>query len=111
VNKSPYVAAKHGIVGMTKAVALETAGSGITVNSVAPGFVLTPLIQKQISDKATQLGITIEQAQNELLREKMPSGQLVTEEQIAGVVLFLCSPSADQLTGVTIPVDGGWVSQ
>lgn len=111
VNKAPYVSAKHAVVGLTKAVALETAGSGITVNSVAPGWVLTPLIHKQITDKAAELKISFEEAQAELLRAKMPSLQMVTEEQLAGVFLFLCSPAADQITGITLPVDGGWTSQ
>jgi len=112
VNKSAYVASKHGVVGMTKVVALELAGTGVTVNCVNPGWTLTALVQKQIDTKASEKKkISIEEATKQLLEEKQPSKQFVTLEQLAGVGLFLCTPAADQITGISIPVDGGWTSQ
>jgi len=111
VNKSAYVAAKHGIVGLTKAVALETAGSGVTCNSINPGWVRTPLVEKQIEAKAKQNNISIGAAAEELLREKQPSKQFVSVEQLAGTVIFLCSENANQITGISVPVDGGWTAQ
>jgi 3-hydroxybutyrate dehydrogenase len=110
-NKSAYVAAKHGVVGLTKAVALETAGSGVTINTVCPGWVLTPLVQAQIEAKATKEGISIEEAHISLVGEKMPSKQFVESDFIGDTVLFFCSPAAKQLTGTSLPVDGGWTSQ
>lgn len=110
-NKSAYVAAKHGVVGITKTVALETAGSGVTINTVCPGWVLTPLVQAQIDAKAAQKGITVEQATEDLVGEKMPSKQFVTAEFIGDTVAFFCSPAAKQLTGTSLPVDGAWTSQ
>jgi len=111
VNKSAYVAAKHGVVGLTKAVALETAGSGVTINTVCPGWVLTPLVQAQIEAKAKREGISIEDANVSLVGEKMPSKQFVHADFIGDTVLFFCSPAAKQLTGTSLPVDGGWTSQ
>ncbi|WP_399696644.1 3-hydroxybutyrate dehydrogenase [Xenophilus sp.] len=110
-QKSAYVAAKHGIVGLTKAVALETATTGVTCNAICPGWVLTPLVQKQIDDRAAREGIPVEQAQRELLGEKQPSLQFTTVEQLGGLAVFLCSPAADQVRGVAWQVDGGWTAQ
>jgi 3-hydroxybutyrate dehydrogenase len=110
-QKSAYVAAKHGIVGLTKSVALETATTGITVNAICPGWVLTPLVQKQIDDRAAREGIAVEQAKVELLREKQPSLQFVTPEQLGELAVFLASPAADNVRGVAWNVDGGWVAQ
>lgn len=110
-QKSAYVAAKHGIVGLTKSVALETATTGVTVNAICPGWVLTALVQKQIDDRAAREGITPAQAQNELLGEKQPSLQFTTVEQLGGLAVFLCSPAADQVRGVAWAMDGGWTAQ
>jgi 3-hydroxybutyrate dehydrogenase len=105
------VAAKHGIIGLTKTVALEMAGSGVTCVAICPGWVLTPLVQKQIDAKAATQGITGEAARAELLREKQPSGDFATPEQIGQTVLFLCSAAAAQITGSAIALDGGWLAQ
>lgn len=110
-NKSAYVAAKHGIVGLTKVAALENAKLGITVNAICPGWVLTPLVQKQIDDKAKANGCTPEQAKDDLLAEKEPSMQFSTPEQIGGLVVFLCSDAANNMTGTTLSHDGGWTAQ
>ena len=110
-RKIAYVAAKHGLVGLTKVVALETAGSGITCNGVCPGWVRTPLVEKQIAALAASRKISEEDAIKELLDEKQPSGAFVTPEQLGGTVAFLCSAAADQITGTTIAVDGGWTAQ
>ena len=109
--KSAYVAAKHGIVGFTKAVALENAQSGVTVNAICPGWVLTPLVQKQIDDRAAREKIAVDVAKRELLAEKQPSLQFVTPEQLGDLALFLCSPAADNVRGVAWNVDGGWAAQ
>jgi 3-hydroxybutyrate dehydrogenase len=110
-NKAGYVAAKHGIVGLTKVVGLETAGSGVTCNAICPGWVLTPLVQKQIDAIAAQKKISNQAASEELLDEKQPSKQFVTPEEIAGLVVFLCSDAAKQMTGSAYSIDGGWVAQ
>ena len=110
-QKSAYVAAKHGIVGFTKSVALETATTGITSNAICPGWVLTQLVQKQIDDRAAREGISAMQAQNELLGEKQPSLQFTTVGQLGGLAVFLCSPAADQVRGVAWQMDGGWTAQ
>jgi 3-hydroxybutyrate dehydrogenase len=110
-HKAAYVAAKHGIVGMTKVVGLESAGTGITVNAVCPGWVRTPLVEKQIGELAEQRKITHQQATLELLSDKQPSRHFVTPEQLGDTVAFLCSPAADQITGTTIAVDGAWTAQ
>ena len=110
-QKSAYVAAKHGIVGFTKSVALETATTGITSNAICPGWVLTPLVQKQIDDRAARDGISATQAQNDLLGEKQPSLQFTTVEQLGALAVFLCSPAADQVRGVAWQMDGGWTAQ
>jgi 3-hydroxybutyrate dehydrogenase len=110
-DKSAYVAAKHGLVGLTKVVALETARTGVTCNAICPGWVLTPLVQRQIDDRAAREGIPVERAKLELLGEKQPSLEFVTPEQLAGLAVFLCSPSADQLRGQAIAMDGAWTAQ
>ena len=110
-NKSAYVAAKHGVVGLTKTVALEMAGSGVTANAVCPGFVLTPLVEVQIDDRAKEHpGMDREAVVRDIILEKQPSKQFATVEQIAGAVLYLCSDAAAQVTGTTISVDGGWTA-
>jgi len=110
-QKSAYVAAKHGIVGLTKASALETATTGVTVNAICPGWVLTPLVQKQIDARAAKEGIPVEQAKRELLGEKQPSLQFTTPEQLGELAVFLCSPAGDNVKGVAWAVDGGWTAQ
>jgi len=110
-QKVAYVAAKHGLLGMTKVVALETARSGITCNAICPGWVLTPLVQKQIDERAAKEGIPAERAKLELLAEKQPSLEFATPEQIGAAVVFLCSEAAAQIRGVALPVDGGWTAQ
>jgi 3-hydroxybutyrate dehydrogenase len=110
-QKSAYVAAKHGIVGFTKATALESATTGVTVNAICPGWVLTPLVQKQIDARAAQAGISQEQAKHDLLGEKQPSLQFTTPEQLGELAVFLCSPAGDNIKGVAWAVDGGWTAQ
>lgn len=110
-NKAAYVAAKHGLVGLTKVVALETAGSGITSNAICPGWTRTELIEPQIAARAEALGVDIEAGGRSMLAEKQPSQQFVSIEQLGQLVLFLCSPGADQITGTAVPVDGGWTAQ
>jgi 3-hydroxybutyrate dehydrogenase len=110
-QKSAYVAAKHGIVGFTKVTALETAHSGITCNAICPGWVLTPLVQKQVDARAAQDKISIEAAKKALLAEKQPSGEFVTPEELGALAVFFCSPAADQVRGVAWNMDGGWVAQ
>lgn len=109
--KSAYVAAKHGVVGLTKAVALETAQTGITCNAICPGWVLTPLVQKQIDDRAKNASIPVDKAKELMLAEKQPSGEFVTPEQLGQVAVFLCSEAASQIRGSSISVDGGWTAQ
>jgi 3-hydroxybutyrate dehydrogenase len=111
VEKSAYVAAKHGVVGLTKVVALETATTGITCNAICPGWVLTPLVQKQIDGRASREKIPVEQAKSELLAEKQPSHEFATPEQLGALAVFLCSDAAAQITGAALPVDGGWTAQ
>jgi len=110
-NKAAYVAAKHGILGLTKVVALETATSAITCNAICPGWVLTPLVQRQIDDRAAREKISVATARTELLREKQPSLEFATPEQIGAAALFLCSDAAAQIRGIALPVDGGWTAQ
>ena len=110
-GKSAYVAAKHGIVGLTKALALETAATGVTVNAICPGWVLTPLVQQQIDARAAKAGISVEQAGRELLAEKQPSLQFTTPAQLGELAVFLCSSAADNVRGVAWAVDGGWTAQ
>lgn len=111
VNKAAYVAAKHGLLGLTKVVALENAETGITCNAICPGWVLTPLVQKQIDDLARRDNISIAEAKNRLLREKQPSGEFVSIEQIGMTAAFLCSDAAAQIRGAAISIDGGWTAQ
>jgi 3-hydroxybutyrate dehydrogenase len=108
--KSAYVAAKHGVVGFTKVTALETAGQGITANAICPGYVLTPLVEAQIPDQMKKHGMDRETVIREVMLERQPSRQFATVEQIGGTTVFLCSPAADQITGTTISVDGGWTA-
>lgn len=110
-QKSAYVAAKHGIVGFTKVVALETATTGITCNAICPGWVLTPLVQKQIDARAVQYGISQDEARKQLLGEKQPSGEFVTPEQLGELATFLSSDAASQIRGAAWNVDGGWTAQ
>ena len=109
-EKSAYVAAKHGVVGLTKVVALETAKTAVTCNAICPGWVLTPLVQRQIEARAQQESVSIDQAKTELL-SKQPSHEFATPEQLGSVAVFLCSEAAAQIRGVALPVDGGWVAQ
>jgi 3-hydroxybutyrate dehydrogenase len=111
VEKSAYVAAKHGVLGLTKTVALETAKTPITCNAICPGWVLTPLVQQQIDARAKREGISVDQAKADMLAEKQPSGEFATPEQIGALCVFLCSDSAAQIRGAALPVDGGWLSQ
>jgi 3-hydroxybutyrate dehydrogenase len=111
VQKVAYVAAKHGVVGLTKVVALETAGSNITCNAICPGWVLTPLVQKQIDERAEREGIPVERAKMDLLAEKQPSLEFATPEQIGALTVFLCSDAAAQINGAALPVDGGWLAR
>jgi 3-hydroxybutyrate dehydrogenase len=108
--KSAYVAAKHGIVGLSKTVALETAGQGITCNAICPGYVLTPLVEAQIPDQMKVHGMDRETVIREVMLLRQPSRQFATVEQIGGTTVYLCSPTADQVTGTTISVDGGWTA-
>ena len=108
--KSAYVTAKHGVVGMSKVVALETAQEPITCNAICPGYVLTPLVEAQIPDTAKKYGMTEDEAKQKVILERQPSKDFATVEQIGGTVVFLCSSAADQITGTTISVDGGWTA-
>lgn len=110
-NKSAYVAAKHGVVGLTKVTALETAGTGVTANSICPGWVLTPLVQQQIEARAAKSGRSVEDETVALVSEKHPSKQAVRPEDLGQLVVFLCSAAADQMTGTELSVDGGWTAQ
>ena len=102
---------KHGVVGLTKVVALETATTGVTFNAICPGWVLTPLVQKQIDDRAAHEGIEDAQAKYALLAEKQPSHEFVTPEQLGAFAMFLCSDAAAQIRGQALPMDGGWTAQ
>lgn len=110
-QKAAYVAAKHGLIGLTKVVALETAPTGVTCNAICPGWVLTPLVQRQIDDLAARGGLGLDAAQRQLLCEKQPSLEFATPEQIGALTVFLCSDSAAQIRGAAIPVDGAWLAQ
>ena len=111
-QKSAYVAAKHGIVGLTKASALETATTGVTVNAICPGWVLTPLVQKQIDARAAAgRHRRSTRPSADLLAEKQPSLQFTTPEQLGELAVFLCSPAADNVRGLAWAVDGGWTAQ
>ncbi|WP_119966887.1 3-hydroxybutyrate dehydrogenase [Simplicispira lacusdiani] len=110
-QKSAYVAAKHGIVGLTKVTALETATTGVTCNAICPGWVLTPLVQKQVDAKAAALGISNEEAKKLLLGEKEPSQQFTTPEELGELAVFFCSSAANNVRGVAWNMDGGWAAQ
>ncbi|HET7879601.1 MAG TPA: 3-hydroxybutyrate dehydrogenase [Acetobacteraceae bacterium] len=110
-QKVAYVAAKHGVLGMTKVAAIETANDGITVNAICPGWVLTPLVQRQLEDRARQEGTDIETQKHRFLTEKQPMAQFSTPEQIGALAVFLCSEGAQTITGAPLSVDGGWVVQ
>jgi 3-hydroxybutyrate dehydrogenase len=105
------VAAKHGLVGLTKVIALETAETGVTCNAICPGWVLTPLVQQQVDARASRDHIAETDAREALLAEKQPSGDFVTTEQIGAAVVFLCSDAASQMRGAAWNIDGGWTSQ
>ena len=108
--KSAYIAAKHGIVGLSKTVALETAGQGITCNAICPGYVLTPLVEAQIPDQMKAHGMDRDTVVKQVMLARQPSKEFATTAQIGGTVVFLCSPAAEQITGTTISVDGGWTA-
>ena len=111
VHKVAYVAAKHGLVGMTKVVALETASTNVTCNAICPGWVLTPLVQTQIDELAQREQLTPDAARKKLLGEKQPSLEFVSPEQIGAAAAFLCSEAAAQIRGIALPIDGGWTAQ
>ncbi len=110
-NKSAYVAAKHGVAGFTKSVALETARDGITVNCISPGYVWTPLVENQIPDTMQARGLTREQVMNDVLLAAQPTKRFVTPEEIAAFALFLCREEAASITGANLSMDGGWTAQ
>jgi 3-hydroxybutyrate dehydrogenase len=109
--KSAYVAAKHGLIGFTKVVALETAGSGVTCNAICPGWVLTPMVDAQIQKLMREEKLERREAEQKLLNEKQPSGEFATPQQIGALVAFLCSESTANITGISVPVDGAWSAQ
>ncbi len=108
--KSAYVAAKHGVVGLTKTTALEVAGQGITANAICPGYVLTPIVESQIPDQMKTHNMDRETVIREVMLARQPSGEFATTEQIGGTAVFLCSDAAAQITGTTISLDGGWTA-
>lgn len=109
--KSAYVAAKHGLVGLTKSVALETAEHGITVNAICPGYVLTPLVQRQIPQTARARGLTEDQVVRDVILQAQPTRRFVTTEELGAMAAFLCSEAATSITGAALPVEGGWTAQ
>ena len=109
--KCAYVAAKHGLLGLTRTVALEAAEHGVTVNAICPGYVLTPLVEKQIPDTAKARGITEDEVIRDVILAAQPTKQFVTTEEIGGLAVFLCSPAACSITGAALSVDGGWTAQ
>jgi 3-hydroxybutyrate dehydrogenase len=110
-QKVAYVAAKHGVVGMTKVAAIELANHGVTANAICPGWVLTPLVQRQLDARAAAEGISAEQAAQAFLAEKQPMLRFSTPEGIGALAVFLCSDAAETITGVPLSIDGGWVAQ
>src|SRR5436190_1141712 len=110
-EKAAYVAAKHGLVGLTKVTAIEVANQGITCNAICPGWVLTRLVQQQIEARAKAQGIPVEQAREDLVREKQPMLDYTTPEKIAALAVFLCGDAASTITGAALSIDGGWVAQ
>ena len=109
-NKAPYVAAKHGIAGLTKAVALEAAQAGVTVNCISPGYVWTPLVENQIPDTMKSRGLTREQVMNDVLLAAQPTKKFVTVDEVAALALFLCRDEAGSITGANYSIDGGWTA-
>jgi 3-hydroxybutyrate dehydrogenase len=110
-EKAAYVTAKHGLVGLTKVAAIETANQGITCNAICPGWVLTPLVEQQIAARAKAQGIPVEQAREDLVREKQPMLDYTTPEKIGALAVFLCGEAASTITGAALSIDGGWVAQ
>jgi 3-hydroxybutyrate dehydrogenase len=110
-EKAAYVAAKHALVGLTKVAAIETANQGITCNAICPGWVLTPLVEQQIAARAKAQGIPVEQAREDLVREKQPMLDYTTPEKIGALAVFLCGEAASTITGAALSIDGGWVAQ
>ncbi|RIJ43968.1 SDR family oxidoreductase, partial [Maribellus luteus] len=110
-NKSAYVAAKHGVVGITKTVALEVATDGITANCISPGYVWTPLVENQIPDTMKARGLTRDQVIEDVLLKAQPTKEFVTIEQVAALALFLCGDDAAQITGANLSIDGGWTAE
>jgi 3-hydroxybutyrate dehydrogenase len=110
-EKAAYVTAKHGLVGLTKVIAIEAANDGVTCNAICPGWVLTPLVQAQIEARANAQGIAVEQAREDLISEKQPMLDFTTPEKIAALAVFLCGDGASTMTGAALPIDGGWVAQ
>ncbi len=108
--KSAYVAAKHGVVGLTKVTALEAAGKGVTCNAICPGYVLTPIVEKQIPDQMKTHNMDRDTVIKQVMLSRQPSGEFATVEQMGGTAVFLCSDAAAQITGTTISVDGGWTA-
>ncbi len=108
--KSAYVAAKHGVVGLTKVTALETAEDPITANAICPGYVLTPLVEAQIPDQMKTHNMSRDQVVRDVMLARQPSKEFATVEQLGGTVAFLCSAAANQITGTTVSVDGGWTA-
>jgi 3-hydroxybutyrate dehydrogenase len=110
-QKVAYVAAKHGVMGATKVAAIELANTGVTVNAICPGWVLTPLVEKQLHDRAARDGTTVDYQTQALVAEKQPMVKFTTPEQIGGLAVFLCSDAAATITGVPLSIDGGWTAQ
>jgi 3-hydroxybutyrate dehydrogenase len=110
-QKAAYIAAKHGVVGLTKVVALETALTAVTCNAICPGWVHTPLVQKQIEDRAAKQGISVMEAQKNLLFEKLPSGNFVNPDQVGQLCVFLAGPAATEIRGAAWSIDSGWSAQ
>jgi 3-hydroxybutyrate dehydrogenase len=111
IEKSAYVAAKHGVVGLTKVTALETAKTGVTCNCICPGYVNTPLVEKQFQDKAKEFNLSYEETKTKIMSEKQPSGNFVTTENIGALALFLASENANEVRGAAWTIDGGWTAQ
>ena len=110
-HKAAYVAAKHGIIGLTKVTALELANAGITCNAICPGWVRTPLVEKQIEARAQEAGISVDEAKQRLLSEKQPMAEFTAPASIGTLAVFLCSDAAETMTGISLPIDGGWTAQ
>ncbi|MGI4978241.1 MAG: 3-hydroxybutyrate dehydrogenase [Janthinobacterium lividum] len=110
-GKSAYVAAKHGLLGLTKAAAIELADAGVTVNAICPGWVKTPLVERQIEARAAAEGRTVAEVERDMLGEKQPMARFTTPEQIGGMAVFLCSEAADTITGAPLSIDGGWAAR